>query len=390
MGVPMFKLVHAGFDTFDIAFQGALPADALTQLEMARDDAAKRQEPALTSLGPAQVDMHVEAHGARGGYAFLADTGPLGCKWFFKNNADPRQWNIFASPRATALLAYGYHGVRDRLWATLTDMGAQIADHAVNRVDFAMDFRTSGFELALDQFVAHPHTKVSPHWGTGRALTDRNQPAAVVRGRRLESVTIGKMPGRQIIVYDKRREAIERQKFFWFPVWGIERSDTDTQIWRIEIRAGKKELKDRWNMRRCADVDASIGDVCLHALHEVRYTDDVQSDTNVTRHRLHALWEAAQVVCQRNLANFQSGLLPGQIVEIARDLAADRYAGLTVGNAIGYGVATGLSDDEIVSTLPALIADRANALIQDDKERLRRTIKRARTRLHFLTQPHKA
>jgi hypothetical protein len=225
-------------------------------------------------------------------------------------------------------------------------MGARVADHAVNRVDFAMDFRTSGFQLALDQFVAHPHTKIRPYWGTGCAITDHNQPAAVVRGRQLESVTVGKMPGRQIIVYDKRREAIERQKLFWFPVWGIARSDTNSQIWRVEVRAGKKELKDRWNLRQYADVTAAIGDLCLQALHDVRYTADVQSDTNVTRQRLHALWEAALVVCGYKLAEFRSGLLPGQIVEIERELAADRYSALTIGNAIGYGVARGLSDEE--------------------------------------------
>ena len=57
------------------------------------------------------------------------------------------------------------------------------------------------------------------------------------------------MPGRQIIVYDKRREAIAKRKLFWFKVWNIERDDPAQKVARIEVRAGKKELKDRWHLR---------------------------------------------------------------------------------------------------------------------------------------------
>ncbi len=216
----MFNLLYAGFDTLDVAFAGALPPGSLAALERAREQAQERQEPILLTIGPGEVTMHVSGHGMKGGYAFVIDTGPVGTKWMIKKNNDPSQWNIFASPRATMLLALGYQGTQDRLFKELEEMGARITDHSINRVDFAMDFQTSVFELRQDQFVAHSHTKVSPHWGNPDGNGDRNQPASVLRGRRLESVTIGKQPGRQIIVYDKRREAIERQKYFWFKAWG--------------------------------------------------------------------------------------------------------------------------------------------------------------------------
>src|SRR4029077_1301274 len=113
--------------------------------------------------------------------------------------------------------------------------------------------------------------KVRPYWGEVDGSMDRNQPSAVCRGRRLESVTIGKMPGRQIIVYDKRREVVEKRKLLWFRVWGIDPHDTSVQVWRVEMRAGKKELKGRWQIRTFDDVDRAIGDVFLQALVDVRY-----------------------------------------------------------------------------------------------------------------------
>ena len=39
--------------------------------------------------------------------------------------------------------------------------------------------------------------------------------AAVARGGRVESVMIGKMPGRQLVIYDKTREIVAHQKPYW-------------------------------------------------------------------------------------------------------------------------------------------------------------------------------
>lgn len=379
-----YKLLFAGIDTLDVAFAGALPHSALEALEKARQEAQESQEPVLASIGTNNVDMHVSGHGMRGGYAFIIDTGPLGAKWMFKNNADPRQWNIFASPNATMLLAYGYEGTRDKLWKFLDVIGAKISDHSINRADFAMDFQTENFELQQDQFVAHSHTKVSTHYEKQGNTNDENQPSAVMRGRRSESVTIGKQPGRQIIVYDKRREAIEKQKPFWFNAWGKDRHKPNLEVWRIEVRAGKKELKDKYQIRTFDDFEVGIGDVMVYALDKIKYLDDRQSDSNVSRQALHPLWVEAQAVAAENLCQFQSGLTPDQIVQITREQAIDRYSNLCIGNSIGLGIASGLNDEEMVTTLPALIADQSCALLKQDSKRMGKAIRRARKRLHFI------
>ncbi len=379
-----YKLLYAGIDTLDVAFAGALPHAALEALEKARQEAQESQDPVLASIGANNVAMHVSGHGMRGGYAFIVDTGPLGAKWMFKNNADPRQWNIFVSPSATMLLAYGYEGTRDKLWAFLDDLGAKTTDHSINRADFAMDFQTQNFELQLDQFVAHSHTKVSPHWGTSEGTTDESQPAAVVRGRKLESVTVGKQPGRQIIVYDKSREATERKKHFWFKTWKKERDEPNLEVWRIEVRAGKKELKDKYQIRTFEDFECGIGDVIVNALEKVKYIDDKQSDGNVTRQSLHPLWIAAKEVASQGLCQFRSGLTPDQIVEITREQAITQYSNLIGGNGVGLGVASGLTDEEIIELLPSLVADNTQSLIENDKKKVEKSIRRTKARLHFV------
>ena len=127
------------------------------------------------------------------------------------------------------------------------------------------------------------------HSGTGRRdhITD---PDKAVNGKsgRTTSVTVGKMPNRQVIVYDKRAEVIARSKSYWWVIWndtlrraGLPLLQYDTvrreagadptpvtvpyvensaphidatqpdisRVWRIEFRAGKNRLKDTWGIR---------------------------------------------------------------------------------------------------------------------------------------------
>ena len=44
------KIVHSGFDKLEVAFQGALPGDAIDILERAKEQALEEQRPILVSL----------------------------------------------------------------------------------------------------------------------------------------------------------------------------------------------------------------------------------------------------------------------------------------------------------------------------------------------------
>tara|TARA_R110002110_G_scaffold165257_1_gene365590 strand:- start:6717 stop:6899 length:183 start_codon:yes stop_codon:yes gene_type:complete len=51
----MVKLLSAGFDTLDIAFQGAHPEAVMKELDEAREQAEAQQEAVLVQIGPNYV-----------------------------------------------------------------------------------------------------------------------------------------------------------------------------------------------------------------------------------------------------------------------------------------------------------------------------------------------
>jgi len=49
----MYELLHAGFDTLDVAIAGSLPPETLEVLEAVREKAQETQEDELVAIGPA-------------------------------------------------------------------------------------------------------------------------------------------------------------------------------------------------------------------------------------------------------------------------------------------------------------------------------------------------
>lgn len=62
---------------------------------------------------------------------------------------------------------------------------------------------------------------------------------------------------------------------------------------RSPLGAGKKLLKERYGLTTYIDIEASIGEVLYRALEQVRYIYSEQWDSNITRAKLHPLWEKA-------------------------------------------------------------------------------------------------
>jgi hypothetical protein len=379
----LYRLLHSGFDKLDVAFRATIDPDTLSAARAAQEEARSAREPVLARLGPGRVEAHVAGHGMRGGYAFLLDTGPLGANVFLKDDVGADPWTVFASPSAQSLLAYGYDGAKARLLELLEALGCRVAEESLNRVDFALDYLAPDLALDPGQFVAHPRTKVRPHWSKD-VEGDRNQPRSVCAGRRVESVTIGTMPGRQLILYNKRREALDRRKLFRFERWGVEPKDASQVVWRIELRAGKNELK-RFGLRSFADLDASVGDVLAHAFEEVRYLAPGQTDTNVTRRRLHPLWECARADLAAAVGDLRSGLAPDQVRELERQQALATYQAQIWGNAAGFAAALGLPDDEVADALWSHLESRLHQELRDKGGAFWKSLARARRRLRFLS-----
>ena len=382
----MPELLYAGFDTLEVSFQGALKSESLEILRNAKDEAAKTREDQLIEIGPGKVDGHVPAHGMTGGYAFVFDTGFMGEQWTFMDSEDTSRWNIAVKVRAANLAAHSYHEIKARIQQRLTDMGCIVLQESIRRADFAMDFlMPEDFELNQDQVVAHSHSKVSSHWGEKDAGSEKqNHPSTVFRGRKLESITIGKMPGRQVIIYNKRKAAIEKQTPFWFKVWNVDPKDTTKHVWRVEFRAGKKELKDKYNLRTFKDFEDSIGDVFVNAAEKVRYINDGKPVPNISRANLHPLWEATTRVLQQNMLDYRSGLLPQQLKEVYRAHQEAIYWQQIHGNVAGLAVAQNLTNNDIQNHLGQDLARALTYQFKNAGSEFWRSYQRACSRYRFL------
>lgn len=180
------------------------------------------------------VRMAVADSGARGGYAFRYDTGPDGATWFFKRPRPGDPWGVRVSVKALALALYGLGGVRARLYGFLEALGifVPLGAESIGRVDYAVDILAPGFVLEPERFVMHSHA----------TRIDHSEPDPMVRhgtSGRVTSVTVGKMPNRQVIVYDKRKEVIARRKVHWWEIWNA------CLAHRGEPRSTRRTAKDR-------------------------------------------------------------------------------------------------------------------------------------------------
>ena len=159
----------------------------------------------------------------------------------------------------------------------------------VSRVDYAIDFRVYGFALDHTRFVNPARMGIAHH----------------LEGTRTTSVTLGKMPGAQIIVYDKSKEVADKgaTKATWWRIWQdnmasahippLNRQDPEDRIWRVELRAGKNQLRNRWHIRTIADLQEKLPSMLARMAARTRYCQP-NNDSNRARWPNHTLWDGVQ------------------------------------------------------------------------------------------------
>lgn len=368
------QILRAGVDSLYLAIKATLPVPLLAQLAKAKELAAAERR-AIPFTLPGGIEASVAPSGASGGYAFVWDTGPLGGIWSCRQTADKPDWNLFAKPHATALLAGGFGAVTNELLGHVERIGGRQLEHSINRIDYAIDIRDDGFIPELPNFIAHARMKRTPHWEPRPGEKD----GAIFTGRRLESVTVGRMPGRQLIIYDKTVEARVRRKPHFFEAWGISPEDKNARVWRLELRLGKHELKDHRQISMVGDLPTKLRPALLELLNKVRYVLPGQSNANVSRQRLHPIWElAVEHVARADLLDGLGEIDPTRLLEITNAMIIENCQRLVVGNAVGLGAALGFGDDAISDRLAEVVADvirQANGT-----EAFRRSLNRARDR----------
>lgn len=357
----MYQILHYGVDTLDIAFQGAFPHATLKTLEDAVNEARATNKDQPLAIGPTSVPILIKPNGMSGGYRYVFNTGPTGAIFAVKANADLREWNLFVSVRALRLLTLGYADTKAWLHQTLADMGFVITDVSVNRIDFAIDFLAPTFKLEIENFVTPGQAKARPYWSKEQLLTnDGYQPKAVIRGREFESITIGTMPNRQLIVYDKRRAAIDQRQPYWFEAWGIDKDDPGARIWRIEIRAGRDALAKRMMKRTYQALEHDLRAYLIKAAADIRYVTDKDIQKNVSRTTIHPLWQALNAALAELPMSPKPPVPEARVLEIIRLQRSDMALKQGMGNFLNNFALNGAYPDDVAVNLVHYVKQAAS------------------------------
>ena len=278
------KLVYSGFDTLVFAVKGAANPVTLKNLELAKNLAAKEQRDAPIEFNEKRLKGLIGPTGVKGGYAYrMTFHGELGHVVSLKSNLNRNEWNAHVKIRALALAAYGWEAALEMVFSDLDAIGFSYHGISLNRVDYAMDYLNAGVTLDPADIVAHARVKKVAH----KIEIDTSS-----RGQSCETVTIGKMPNRQIIIYDKRAEVIKRRNRAWFEIWNIDASDITQTVHRVEIRLGKNELKNS-EIVTLEDFKAKVNVALSRAVHVVRYVEP-NADLNRSRWPNKTIWDHVQ------------------------------------------------------------------------------------------------
>ena len=208
------------------------------------------------------------------------------------------------------------------------------------------------------------------------------------------SVTVGKMPGRQIIIYDKHREVIDHRKPIWWDIWNanlardgqpaLDHEDREgAQVWRVEIRAGKSLLKDRWQITQWAEFDNLFGDVVAEAFQKIRYCTPDPADTNRARWPDHPLWALISEATEGDLTEMRSHLGAQQVKHVHREDHIRLIMALLTGNATTLAALEGVPESRLPDYMITL-GTKLNEAIRANPTRAANKLEEAKGRYRFI------
>ncbi|MEX0582770.1 MAG: hypothetical protein WD185_03795, partial [Sneathiella sp.] len=157
-----------------------------------------------------------------------------------------------------------------------------------------------------------------------------------------------------------------------------------SQIWRVELRAGKTHLKDRWNIRKWADLDDKLGDLMQEILFAIRYCIP-SSDTNRARWPVDPLWHRVRQEMQSDLFEMACNASPSAVKEIIRHEHAEMLGRQITGLSASYAAI--LEDRQAASpeTLPETVQKLVHESLCRDTDYFYSKLEKAERRYVFIT-----
>ncbi|WP_425408224.1 hypothetical protein [Hyphococcus sp.] len=269
-----------------MSYRTALPGGFLTALGEAQ--ASAKSENRATLIRFNGFELFIEPSGGQGGYAFRAHTGPFGLIWKFREATTKSPWSVHVKFRAHGLAIKGPLKMKEEADGFLLTIGCKFEsiDVRVSRADYAVDMLLGDFHLNTGNFVFHSRSKVSEYIERIRI------------GDEYTYARIGRLPGKQLCVYDKSGAVSEKNDSLWKQFYfdfarqrlGLVVNEfSELKIWRFELRAGKQFL-DKQIKPRTWDSFAKEVSPIYQRLAQSFKLKLPQRDDNRTRWPLDPIW----------------------------------------------------------------------------------------------------
>lgn len=283
----------------------------------------------------------------------------------------------------------GLAKTRAHIEDTLARLGLdyQPGTESISRVDVACDV------LAPDLAPDRGHFVASARSGVQEISDSLMQ----VNGRsgRVETITVGKSPGRQVVLYDKRAEVIKTRKEYWVPIWnealaaqGLPPLDMKRRVrsavWRVEIRAGKSHLKDKWGVTTWGHLRDSLPEILQKALQQVRFTLP-QSDSNRARWPDHPLWVLVRNALADDMEDLGSMVDPSIISEMVHAERDEMLMRQIAGCLISRAGLNGVSEDRLSAYVMGCV-DQIIREWQRKPDKVRERLAQARAKYGKVTE----
>jgi|GEM_PF-1811133 hypothetical protein len=417
--VGEFELLRSGVDALEVAFQGALSVSALSMLDEARAEGKKKEQDQVCDFGVFDCLVRHFGSSATKGYSYVFSTGLMGETWMIKANEDPEQWNIRVDVKAAQLATDGYAKVKENLWGRLEAMGAMVLSESIGRIDICVDLICPNFQLKPHLFVHHSRVKTERNF---EPIEEMN--LSLMGSRRLTGFTLGKMPGRQIQIYDKRLEVKTKPSSqHWYKIWKVE-PENCPHIWRVELRFGKtflngwsvdknnsnaeplpvkvdkktgkkmvvltkqEKLSGKTIVKTFRHLEGALPIMIKDFLQSIRYVKTRQIN-NISRGENHDLW----VIVGKALSGDLNGIgkavegveaVRGRIVEGYREQLGQMYWSQIKGLLPGFMVTHGITHDRALEDGAEILWDAMTELGGEDRKKLLDGLEKAYKKIHLL------
>ncbi|WP_320179498.1 hypothetical protein [Roseovarius pacificus] len=354
------EILHSGFDGLRLTIETDIPPAFRERLSAAKAEAVETNRECILDFGGIALGVR-----RSGGMAFSAHTGDMGAEWYFLDpeNRPANNPGITVDFRAFLLATGGLRAAQAHLEACMLAFGIPYGENQVRvtRTDFAIDFLAPWFEPDRNDLVLPPKTKAVEFTGPSDSETHAS-------GTRVTGLRAGKGESRQLVIYDKRTEVIEKGKAGWLKIWNATRAsmgkpeldikDPDqSRVWRFELRMGRKQLRERFDIRGWDDLNAQVGDAFTDFCERMRYCIPT-ADRNRARWPTHELWEAVTHTVALDLHENIAGVLPRDVKDANRNahirMLDRQLLGLFISRAAASGVTASDFSDFMENHINAL------------------------------------